>query len=85
MTDYPRPCSRCRKEGLWPFDNVGGLGPRYLCPDCTPVFLANIERQRAEEVAFKAHVDAHRLIFASVTARDRAKAAWLARQPRGNP
>ncbi len=82
MTDYPRPCSRCGKEGLWPFDNVGGFGPRYLCADCTPLFLASIERQAADEAAFTAHAKAHSLIFASPTARDRAKAAWLARQPR---
>lgn len=87
MAEYPRPCSRCRREGLWPFENHGGAGPRYLCTDCTPLFLASLERQAAEEAAFKEHLDSRptRMIFASPTARDRYKAAWLKRRPTPAP
>jgi hypothetical protein len=82
MTDYPRPCSRCRREGVWPFENHGGAGPRYLCTDCVPVFLANLERQRADEAAFRAFLDSRptRMIFPSQSGRDRYKAAWLKRR-----
>ncbi len=82
MNDFPRPCSRCGAEGLWEFENHAGLGPRYLCPTCVPVFVANAERNRADEAAFDAHAKAHSMLFASPSARDRAKTAWLKRARR---